>query len=117
MDKPRYPALTATALGCGQDALSLRDRERERRYIMNQRVTHRQMILLVLLLSISGTLIQPHAQAIYYAEQHAYLSYIPVVVVMLASMWMLSRVQRRFPDQDLFQALAGRFPFWEGSQD
>lgn len=78
---------------------------------MNQRVTHRQMILLVLLLSISGTLIQPHAQAIYYAEQHAYLSYIPVVVVMLASMWMLSRVQRRFPDQDLFQALAGRFPF------
>ncbi|MDQ0723871.1 hypothetical protein QF049_005132 [Paenibacillus sp. W4I10] len=79
---------------------------------MNQRVTHRQTILLVLLLSISGTLIQPHAQAIYYAEQHAYLSYIPVVVVMLASMWMLSRVQRRFPDQDLFQALAGRFPLF-----
>ncbi|MGN7414992.1 GerAB/ArcD/ProY family transporter [Paenibacillus sp. SAF-068] len=78
---------------------------------MNQKVTHRQMILLVLLLSISGTLIQPHAQAIYYAEQHAYLSYVPVVLVMLLSMWMVSRVQRRFPDQDLFEALAGRFPF------
>lgn len=77
---------------------------------MNQRVTHRQMILLVLLLSVSGTLIQPHAQAIYYAEQHAYLSYIPVVVVMLASMWMLSRVQRRFPEKDLFESLIGRFP-------
>ncbi|MEK4665038.1 endospore germination permease [Priestia sp. FSL H7-0729] len=78
---------------------------------MNQKVTHRQMILLVLLLSISGTLIQPHAQAIYYAEQHAYLSYVPVVLVMLLSMWMVSRVQRRFPDQDLFEALTSRFPF------
>ncbi|MBT2286772.1 endospore germination permease [Paenibacillus polymyxa] len=78
---------------------------------MNQRVTHRQMVLLVLLLSISGTLIQPHAQTIYHAEQHAYLSYVPVVLVMTASLWMLSRVQRRFPDKDLFQSLVERFPF------
>ncbi|WP_339305171.1 endospore germination permease [Paenibacillus sp. FSL R5-0519] len=78
---------------------------------MNQSVTYRQIVLLILLLSISGTLIQPHAQAIYYAEQHAYLSYLPVAVVMIASMWMISRVQRRFPNQDLFEALTDRFPF------
>ncbi|EAA9756174.1 hypothetical protein C3550_25335, partial [Salmonella enterica] len=28
-----------------------------------------------------------------------------------ASLWMLSRVQRRFPNQDLFESLVGRFPF------
>ncbi|MCW3794119.1 endospore germination permease [Paenibacillus sp. LS1] len=77
---------------------------------MNQSVTHRQIVLLVLLLSITGTLIQPHAQAIFYAEQHAYLSYVPVVLVMIVSMWMISRVQRRFPNQDLFEALSDRFP-------
>lgn len=78
---------------------------------MNQGVTGRQLVLLIMLLSITGTLIQPHAQAIYYAEQHAYLSYIPVFFVMVASLWMLSRVQRRFPNQDLFESLVGRFPF------
>lgn len=78
---------------------------------MNQTVTSRQLTLLILLLSITGTLIQPHAQAIFYAEQHAYLSYIPVFLVIFASMWMLNRVQSRFPDQDLFESLVKRFPF------
>lgn len=78
---------------------------------MNQSVTHRQIVLLVLLLSITGTLIQPHAQAIFYAEQHAYLSYVPVVLVMMASLWLISRVQQRFPDRDLFESLVQRFPF------
>ncbi|PWW37191.1 MULTISPECIES: GerAB/ArcD/ProY family transporter [Paenibacillus] len=79
---------------------------------MNQHVTNRQLVLLIMLLSITGTLMQPHAQAIFYAEQHAYLSYIPVFLVMVASLWMLSRVQRRFPDQDLFESLVERFPFF-----
>ncbi|WP_127537325.1 endospore germination permease [Paenibacillus illinoisensis] len=78
---------------------------------MNQAVTSRQLTLLILLLSVTGTLIQPHAQAIFYAEQHAYLSYIPVFLVTFASMWMLNRVQSRFPDQDLFESLVKRFPF------
>ncbi|MEC0125649.1 GerAB/ArcD/ProY family transporter [Paenibacillus pabuli] len=78
---------------------------------MNQGVTPRQLVLFIMLLSITGTLIQPHAQAIFYAEQHAYLSYIPVFVVMTGSLWMLSRVQRRFPDKDLFESLVERFPF------
>ncbi|MEK3825736.1 MULTISPECIES: GerAB/ArcD/ProY family transporter [Paenibacillus] len=78
---------------------------------MIQKVTHRQMILMLMLLSITGTLLQPHAQAIYYAEQHAYLCYIPVVLIMFTSMWVLSRVQRRFPDKDLFESLVTRFPF------
>ncbi|MEK4363465.1 endospore germination permease [Paenibacillus sp. FSL M8-0212] len=78
---------------------------------MNQSVTSRQIALLVMLLSMTGTLIQPHAQAIFYAEQHAYLSYVPVVLVMIISMLMVSRIQRRFPNQDLFEALVERFPF------
>ncbi|MFL0376395.1 endospore germination permease [Paenibacillus amylolyticus] len=78
---------------------------------MNQSVTHRQVVLLVLILSITGTLIQPHAQAIFYAEQHAYLSYLPVVFMMIVSLWLISRVQRRFPNQDLFESLVQRFPF------
>lgn len=78
---------------------------------MNQGVTGRQLVLLIMLLSVTGTLIQPHAQAIFYAKQHAYLSYIPVFIVMVASLWMLNRVQRRFPDQDLFESLVERFPF------
>ena len=32
---------------------------------MNQKVTHRQMVLILMLLSITGTLLQPHAQAIF----------------------------------------------------
>lgn len=79
---------------------------------MNQNVTSRQLVLLIMLLSITGTLMQPHAQAIFYAKQHAYLSYIPVFLVMVASQWMLSRVQRRFPDQDLFESLVERYPFF-----
>lgn len=78
---------------------------------MNQSVTHRQVVLLVLILSITGTLIQPHAQAIFYAEQHAYLSYVPVVFVMIVSLWLISRVQQRFPNQDLFESIVQRFPF------
>ncbi|MDT0124555.1 endospore germination permease [Paenibacillus sp. RRE4] len=78
---------------------------------MIQKVTHRQMVLMLMLLSITGTLLQPHTQAIFYAEQHAYLCYIPVVLIMFTSMWMLSRVQRRFPDKDLFESLMTRFPF------
>ncbi|UPK43606.1 GerAB/ArcD/ProY family transporter [Paenibacillus pabuli] len=78
---------------------------------MNQGVTGRQLVLLIMLLSVTGTLIQPHAQAIFYAKQHAYLSYIPVFIVMVASLWMLNRVQRRFPNQDLFESLVERFPF------
>ncbi|MBY0120074.1 endospore germination permease [Paenibacillus xylanexedens] len=78
---------------------------------MNQSVTHRQVVLLVLILSITGTLIQPHAQAIFYAEQHAYISYVPVVFVMIISLWLISRVQRRFPNQDLFESIVQRFPF------
>lgn len=78
---------------------------------MNQKVTSRQLVLLIMLLGSTGTLLQPHAQAIFYAEQHAYLSYIPVFLVMVASLWMLSRVQRRFPDRDLFESLVERSPF------
>lgn len=78
---------------------------------MNQKVTHRQMVLIIMLLSITGTLLQPNSQAIFYAEQHAYLCYVPVVLIMFASMWMLGRVQRRFPDKDLFESLVMRFPF------
>ncbi|WP_427052170.1 GerAB/ArcD/ProY family transporter [Paenibacillus sp. TC-CSREp1] len=78
---------------------------------MNQKVTHRQMVLIIMLLSITGTLLQPHAQAIFYAQQHAYLCYVPVVLIMFTSMWMLSRVQRRFPDKDLFESLVTRYPF------
>ncbi|MFS0872338.1 GerAB/ArcD/ProY family transporter [Paenibacillus xylanilyticus] len=78
---------------------------------MNQGVTNRQLVLLVMLLSITGTLIQPHAQAIYHAEQHAYLSYIPLFLVMTCSMWMLNRVQQRFSNQDLFESLVERHPF------
>lgn len=32
---------------------------------MNQKVTHRQMVLIIMLLSITGTLLQPHTQAIF----------------------------------------------------
>ncbi|WP_434749062.1 GerAB/ArcD/ProY family transporter [Paenibacillus amylolyticus] len=78
---------------------------------MIQKVTHRQIVLIMMLLSLTGTLLQPHAQAIFYAEQHAYLSYVPVVLIMLTSMYMLSRVQRRFPDRDLFESMVERFPF------
>ncbi|SEK50550.1 endospore germination permease [Paenibacillus sp. OK003] len=77
---------------------------------MIQGVTGRQLVLLVMLLSITGTLIQPHAQAIDHARQHAYLSYIPVFLVMVCSMWMLTRVQRRFPNQDLFESMVERHP-------
>lgn len=79
---------------------------------MNQEVKPRQLFLLVMLMSMTGTLIQSHAQAIFYAKQHAYLSYIPAFVVMGICFWLISRMMRRFPDKDLFQSLVERHPFW-----
>jgi spore germination protein len=72
--------------------------------------TSRQMVFLGMLMSITVTSFHAPAQAAEAAEQHMFLTPLPAALVLAFSVWLLSRVQRRFADQDLFAALISRFP-------
>ncbi|MDO7906446.1 endospore germination permease [Paenibacillus sp. JX-17] len=74
------------------------------------RITNRQVVLLGAMMESTITLIHAHAQIAESARQHAYLSYVPVILLLGMSVWLLSAVHRRFPGQDVFQIMSGRFP-------
>ncbi|MGB8956942.1 MAG: endospore germination permease [Tumebacillaceae bacterium] len=74
-----------------------------------ERVSGRQITLLGAGYVLDATLMSVPAQIIGAAQQDAWLSYIPAMLVILAVMWMLSRVSQRFPERDLFAAMIERF--------
>ncbi len=75
-----------------------------------ERISDRQLILIGAMFITVATLVNTFAQTIKVARQHAYLSYIIAAAVIAVSLWFLSKVMKRFPNQDLFQAMVGRFP-------
>ncbi|MCM3786116.1 endospore germination permease [Neobacillus mesonae] len=77
----------------------------------SQPITTRQLRLMIVMLTLPMTLIHTPSEVIMFSEQHAYLSFILVYLILLVCIWMLSRTQRRFGDQNLFQAMIGRQPF------
>lgn len=74
--------------------------------------TTRQIILLGILLGLSGTLAHTTAQVAEAAEQHSFLTPLPVALVLMFSILLLSRIQSRFSGDDLFGALISRYPFF-----
>lgn len=77
---------------------------------MTKHFTTRQIVFLGMLMSITVTSFHAPAQAAEAAEQHMFLTPLPAALVLVFSVWVLSRIQRRFSNQDLFAALISRFP-------
>lgn len=75
-----------------------------------ERISGRQLYLLVGMYTLSVTLISVPAQVVDHARQHAYLSIIIGTVTALLSIWLLYKVMSRFPKKDLFEVMIDRFP-------
>ncbi|WP_409299917.1 endospore germination permease [Peribacillus sp. SCS-155] len=70
-----------------------------------ERVSRLQIVMLGATHLISATLVSVPAQAAQYARQQVYLSLIIAAIIIVLSLWLLDRVMRRFPKQDLFKSL------------
>lgn len=49
-------------------------------------------------------------RAVEVGKQDAWLGFFPAALLALVIVWLLARVMARFPEQDLYQAMVGRFP-------
>lgn len=74
--------------------------------------TARQIVFLGILMGLTITLVHAPAQAAEAAGQHTFLTPLPAALVLAFSVWVLSRIQRRFSGHDLFGALITRFPIF-----
>ena len=74
------------------------------------KLTSRQVVLIGALFAITDATTSVQAQVASFARQHICVVYLITFAVLLIPLWMLSRVSKRFPRQDLFQALAERHP-------
>ncbi|MDP1510376.1 endospore germination permease [Paenibacillus sp. CMAA1739] len=72
--------------------------------------TTRQIVLLGVLMESGITLIHAPAQAADYANQHAYWTCVVAAIVLCLPIWAMLRIKRRFPDQDLMQAMVSSHP-------
>ncbi|MEJ3718638.1 endospore germination permease [Paenibacillus polymyxa] len=72
--------------------------------------TTRQIVLLGILMEVGITLIHAPAQAADHANQHAYWTCIIAAIVLCLPIWAMLRLKRRFPDQDLMQAMVSSHP-------
>lgn len=74
-------------------------------------LTERQLVLMIIMVTLPMTLVHSPSDIVQFGQQHAYLCIILVYLVLLICIWLLSRTQRRFGSQNLFQAMIGRRPF------
>lgn len=74
-------------------------------------LTERQLVLMIIMITLPMTLVHSPSDIVQFGQQHAYLCIILVYLVLLICIWLLSRTQRRFGSQNLFQAMIGRRPF------
>ncbi|NEU24941.1 endospore germination permease [Paenibacillus polymyxa] len=72
--------------------------------------TTRQIVLLGVLMESGITLIHAPAQAADYANQHAYWTCVIAAIVLCLPIWAMLKLKRRFPDQDLMQAMVSSHP-------
>ncbi|AJE52000.1 MULTISPECIES: endospore germination permease [Paenibacillus] len=72
--------------------------------------TTRQIVLLGILMEVGITLIHAPAQAADHANQHAYWTCVIAAIVLCLPIWAMLRLKRRFPDQDLMQAMVSSHP-------
>ncbi|WP_179030910.1 GerAB/ArcD/ProY family transporter [Paenibacillus kribbensis] len=72
--------------------------------------TTRQIVLLSMLMEVSITGMHAPTQAADYAHQHAYWTCAMAAIVICLPIWAMLRLKRRFPDQDLLQAIVSSHP-------
>ncbi|WP_226002534.1 GerAB/ArcD/ProY family transporter [Paenibacillus sp. BJ-4] len=72
--------------------------------------TTRQIVLLGVLLEVGITLVHAPGQAADYAHQHAYWTCAIAAIVICLPIWAMLKLKRRFPDQDLLQAIVSSHP-------
>ncbi|WP_346834816.1 GerAB/ArcD/ProY family transporter [Paenibacillus polymyxa] len=72
--------------------------------------TTRQIVLLGVLMEVGITLIHAPAQAADHANQHAYWTCAVAAIVLCLPIWAMLKLKRRFPDQDLMQAMVSAHP-------
>ncbi|MGG4500981.1 GerAB/ArcD/ProY family transporter [Paenibacillus polymyxa] len=72
--------------------------------------TTRQIVLFSVLMEVGITLIHAPAQAADHANQHAYWTCIIAAIVLCLPIWAMLKLKRRFPDQDLMQAMVSSHP-------
>jgi spore germination protein len=72
--------------------------------------TTRQIILLSVLLETNITFLHAPSQAGAFAEQHAYCTCVVAAIVLCLPIWAFLHLGKRFPDQDLFQAIVSSSP-------
>jgi spore germination protein len=78
---------------------------------MMERISSRQLVLIGIAFTMDATLISLPNQIIDAAGMAGWLSYISAMLIILISIWLLSKVARRFPDKDLFEAMIAGFPY------
>ncbi|MCM3128393.1 endospore germination permease [Paenibacillus provencensis] len=74
-------------------------------------ITERQLVLMIIMVTLPMTLVHSPSDIVQFGQQHAYLCIILVYLILLICIWLLSKTQRRFGSQNLFQAMIGRQPF------
>lgn len=74
------------------------------------KLSSRQVVLIGALFAFTDATMSVQAQLASFARQHLCMVYFITFAVLLIPLWMLARVSKRFPRQDLFQALAERHP-------
>jgi spore germination protein len=79
--------------------------------IKMETISSRQIMLLICAMTLNATLISIPSLMAGTAKQDAVFSYPIAALVILFSWWLISKIMRRFPNQDLFQAVIARFPF------
>ncbi|MDQ0494179.1 GerAB/ArcD/ProY family transporter [Paenibacillus brasilensis] len=72
--------------------------------------TTRQIVLLSMLMEVGITGMHAPTQAADYAHQHAYWTCAMAAIVLCLPIWAMLRLKRRFPDQDLLQAIVSSHP-------
>ncbi|BCJ85867.1 GerAB/ArcD/ProY family transporter [Effusibacillus dendaii] len=77
-----------------------------------EQISERQLMMVGVSYVLVVTSLSLPAQIIGVARQDAWLAYFPAMIVAIVSLWLLSIVLKRFPKQDLFEAMIGRFRVW-----
>jgi spore germination protein len=74
-----------------------------------EKISDRQLTLIGANFVLAATLISVPAQVIEVAKENAWFSIFPVIAICTISLWLLSKIMARFPDQDLLTAMVSRY--------
>ncbi|NQX60572.1 GerAB/ArcD/ProY family transporter [Paenibacillus qinlingensis] len=77
-----------------------------------EKISERQLVLIGSVYTFASTILHMNCQVVGYAERQVWLAGLLAAGAVSVSIWLIAGVMSRFPGQDLFQVLIGRFPIW-----